>query len=173
MDLVEQAIKRQDDLRQAENHATVEQFSHIQEVLALRADFAKEIRQLETDRVNAVRQIDVAAVKTEAERVLAAVQTLAAQTASDRETLRTQSAATVGQLIERIAALEKSSYEGKGKEAVSDPMLAKMVVAIDNLRADMTRSTGKGEGYEKVWGWIVGAIGGGGVLGFLIERMLK
>lgn len=44
---------------------------------------------------------------------------------------------------------------------------------VQIIRTDQTLSSGKGVGYEKVWGWIVGAIGGGGVLGFIIERMVN
>jgi hypothetical protein len=184
LQLVEAAIRRQDDLRYADERLAGEQQRHLKELLGLRSEFSKEMRQLETERINAIRQVDVTAVRTEADRALVAIQTLAAQTATDREKLRTdvavtaqtiakQTSDTVGQLNDRIAALERTSYEGKGKEAVSDPMMAQMVAELKLLSTTMTRSTGKGEGIEKVWGWIVAAAGSGGVLAYLAAHFTK
>lgn len=44
---------------------------------------------------------------------------------------------------------------------------------ISDLREIVTLSTGRGAGYEKMWGWIVAAMGSGGAIGFIIDRMTK
>lgn len=170
---VEMAVRRLDDLRVAHEKMIDHDMGHRAEITNLYAMFAKE-----------VRQVDVLAVKTEAERVLVAVQTLAAQTATDREKLRTDVATTAqaiakqtaddrAQIIEQIAALQKSSYEGAGKEKVSDPMMALMVQRLETLSNTMSVSTGRGIGIEKVMGLIVGSGGLAALLGYLAAHFTK
>jgi hypothetical protein len=182
--LVEAAIKRQDDLRASDAKFTEMLSKHTSFVAELRATHAKELGDAESKRIDAVRAVDVAAVKTEADRALAAIQTLAVQAATKEETLRTsltttataiakQTSDIVSQLIERIAALEKSSYEGKGKEAVSDPMLSRMFDQLKVMNDNMNTKEGKGQGIEAVWGWIVAAAGSGGVLAYLAAHFSK
>lgn len=107
------------------------------------------------------------AVKTEADRALAAIQTLAVQTATNAENLRNaltstaqtiakQTSDTVSQLIERIAALEKSSYEGVGKQRVSDPQTEELVREVRSLRELQAQSAGKGQGVGNVWAAALG-----------------
>jgi len=117
LDLVEAAVRRQDDLRAAAEKLYDTEVKHLNHMAELRAEFSKELRELESKRVDANRQVDVLAAKTEAAGVLAAVQTLAATTASTAETLRNTLASTLAAVNERIAALEKSSYTGAGKGA--------------------------------------------------------
>ena len=167
--LVEAAIKRLDDMRDASSDLQQARIAHLAELSKLRAEFSKEIRQLESDRLNAIRQVDVTAVKTEADRALAAIQTLAATTATNAETLRNalvntasaiakQTSDTVGQLIERIAALEKSSYEGVGRQRVADPQMEKLTEVVSTLAKNQATGSGKSEGIGAMWGWIVGGI---------------
>jgi len=85
-----------------------------------------QIHQMEQDKLAAFRASDEAARLTEADRTLAAVQ-LVARTAettandirsvltSTATTLATANAARDREFNNRIAALEKSSYEGAGK----------------------------------------------------------
>jgi hypothetical protein len=58
LDLVTAAIQRQDDLRQAES-------SHMRDLLALRAEFAKELRSAEDRRQETVNQEKFASVETQ------------------------------------------------------------------------------------------------------------
>jgi len=172
---------RQDDLREETNKridtelACVKELSqlrsaHLAQLAELRAEHAKEIRDSETNRLNAIRQVDVLAVNTAADRALAAIQTLAATTTANADTLRamvastastiaTQTTATVQAITERLAALEKSSYEGKGKQAVADPMLTEMVAELKALRVSQNLTAGKAEGLSAGWGLLLGAVG--------------
>lgn len=142
--LTEAANKRQDDLRELNNKLFDCKADCLETVSNIRADHAKElrmqevrwseelekrakeIRESESNRLNAIRQVDVLAVNTAADRAAAAIQALAATTTANAENLRnalnstattiaTQTSNTVQQITERLAALEKSSYEGKGK----------------------------------------------------------
>lgn len=142
--LVEAANKRQDDLRELNNQLfdckaeCLEKISNIREqhVEHLRNQEtrwsdkmerrSREIRESESNRLNAIRQVDVLAVNTAADRAAVAIAALAATNKQDAENLRnaltttattiaTQTDNTVKAMTDRIAALEKSSYEGKGK----------------------------------------------------------
>lgn len=150
--LNEAANKRQDDLREAHNALMDSEIrrldaeaGHLKEISALREHHAKEIRAAETERLNSIRQVDVTAVRTEADRALAAIQTLAATTATNAENLRNalnataatiakSTSDTVQQITERIAALEKSSYEGVGKQRLADPMMAELLTKVEMMR---------------------------------------
>jgi hypothetical protein len=156
--------KRLDDLRAAESR-------RVDELLKLRAEFSDQLSAAESKRIDAIRAVDVTAVNTAADRASAAITALAATTASNAENLRnalnatattiaTQTANTVSAITERISALEKSSYEGKGKQAVADPMLAELVQEMKSLREARSQTTGKSEGIGLSWGVIVVVVGG-------------
>lgn len=99
----------------------------LQDQMQLRADYAIQLSVAETKRIDAIRAVDVQAVAVANERASAQALVLAAQVSSSAETLRTLVAATaqtVAQQLQavsagindRLSALEKSSYEGTGKE---------------------------------------------------------
>lgn len=175
--LTEAANKRQDDLRQLNNEridarieTLAEKVEGLEKRLILRAEHQKEIRQLETERVNAIRQVDVLAGNTAAERALVAIQTLASQTTAERETLRNlvttsattlaaQNAQDLARINEAISALQKSSYEGAGKQAVADPMIANMMLEQKRTNEILAEKLGGSKGMDKMWGYAVAAIG--------------
>ena len=147
------ANKRQDDLREMNNSRLDSEVAHLKEMAHLRAEFDKEIRALESNRLNAIRQVDVLAVNTAADRASAAIQALAAVTVTNADNLRNalnstattiaqQTANTVTAITERIAALEKSSYENKGKSGLADPMMVEMVQELKSLRESRSEGIG-------------------------------
>jgi hypothetical protein len=62
-------------------------------------------------------------------------------------------------LIERISALEKTSYVGTGRQAVSDPMMTELVSEMQKLRASRDVGTGKSVGSTTMWGYVAAGIG--------------
>lgn len=167
--LTEAANKRQDDLRRAHRRFVAMQMSYIEKIGELRAAHTKEMMVGEAERLNSIRQVDVTAVKTEADRALAAIQVLATQTQTNAENLRNaltstaatiakQTSDTVAQLIERIAALEKSSYEGKGKSSYADPMMIELNEGMKALRGT------KSEGLSLVMQIGLGILTAGGIV---------
>lgn len=168
-DLTEAANLRQDDLRKlnnkridAELKAVRNEIQWLQYVQILRADHAREIRLLESERLDKIRQVDVLAGNTAADRALVAIQTLAATTTANADTLRSmvantattiaaQTSETVSQITQRIAQLEKSSYEGAGKQAVADPMMAEFVAEMKLLRSAQTSVAGQKTGANNLW----------------------
>lgn len=169
LDLVEAAVLRQDDLRLASDVLNAERVlrleqgvAHIKELSEVREGHAKEMRVSEAARLDSIRQVDVTAVRTEATRALEAIQTLAATSARDAETLRTalvntattiasQTSETVKLITERIAALEKSSYEGVGKQRIADPMQAELLAEVKSLRESRSAGGGRAEGISASW----------------------
>lgn len=166
--LTEAANKRQDDLRVETNRRFDTEIAHNKELAAIREDHAAEIRNIETRRLDAIRQVDQLAVSTAAERSLAAIQTLAATTSTNADNLRnalTATAATIATQLsgivqainERIAALEKSSYEGKGKQALGDPQLVEMMAEIRRLQKAGDSGAGRSAGMNASWVFAIGA----------------
>jgi hypothetical protein len=167
--LSEAANKRQDDLREANNRLTEseikrvdERITHADKMAELRERHFQKMRTAETARLDSIRQVDVTAVRTEADRALAAIQTLAATTATNAENLRnalTTTAATIAkqtadsftQVIERIAALEKSSYEGVGKQRLADPQMIDLLAEVKALRESGAGRAGVSQGIDKTW----------------------
>lgn len=193
--LVLAAVQRQDDLRAAQDALTEEKVTNAREVSDLRAKHGMEIRALDSDRLKSIREVDVLAGDTAARRADLAIQTLATTTSSNAETLRAMVASTAatlaGQLdqklasvmaaissleknmTDRIAALEKSSYTGAGKEGQTDPMLANLVSKMESLLVTRAGNTGKGEGATIMWGIIAAVFGLIIGLGGMIAAILK
>jgi hypothetical protein len=180
--LQEAGANRQDDLRElndrridAEIRVLAAQLDGLEKRMVLRAEHAKEIRLLESDRLEKIRQVDVLAGNTAADRALVAIQTLATTQAAAAETLRSmvtttattiaaQNAETVSQMTQRIAQLEKSSYEGAGKQAVADPMQAQMFAKMDTVLQTLANDSGQGTGAKNMWGYVVGGFSFVGML---------
>lgn len=166
------SAERQDDLREvndrridAEIRVIQTQVQCAKDMILLRSEHNKEIRLLESDRLDKIRQVDVLAGNTAADRALVAIQTLATSQAAAAETLRSmvtntastiaaQTSETVSGLTGRIAALEKSSYEGAGKQAVADPMQAEMFAKMERVLTAMAGSTGQSQGQKNFVAYI-------------------
>ncbi len=152
--LVEAANQRQDDLREMNNARIDAELRNQENTADLRAKHQEAIDTLEAKRLDAVRNVDQLAAKTEADRSAAAVTALANAAALTAETLRsavntsatnlaTQLTNTVNAITERIAALEKSSYTGQGKQAVVDPQVTEMLMEMRALRVAQANDVGK------------------------------
>lgn len=102
---------------------------------------------------------------------------LATQAGASAETLRVSMGQMVRGLTERVSLLEQFSNMGKGKEAVSDPIMERMVLELKVLSTAMEKKQGSGEGMEKMYGWLVAGataiLGTGGVAGFLMAHFAK
>ncbi len=167
-DLRASESRRIDDLREAKEKFHDSEVEHLRTMATLRAEHARDINEKESRRLDAIRQVDVLAVSTAADRAAAAISALAATTAANAENLRNaltttattiakQTADTVTAITERLAALEKSSYEGKGRQGLSDPMLSELVSEMKSLRESRASGSGKSEGIGASWGFVVAA----------------
>ncbi len=174
LSLVEAAVRRIDDMRVAETRRTDDlreaESRRIDQQADLRAMYHEKLAVAESGRIDAIRQVDVLASHTNASSVAAAVSALAATTATNAETLRNalnstattiakQTSDTVSQITERIAALEKSSYTGEGRQRVADPIMAEFMLDMKGLLKAQASGSGKSEGSTAMWGYVVGAFG--------------
>jgi hypothetical protein len=141
----------------------------------IRADAADKLAIAEAKRIDAIRAVDVNAVQVANERATVAAGALAAQVTQSAEVLRNQvtasadalrtlvatTAATALQneqqqfatLSTRIAALETSQSEGKGKQTITDPAFVALEEAVRRLVAAQSGLTGVGTGQGEMFAW--------------------
>lgn len=155
--LTESERNRQDDLRWSNDRRVDAELRHVKEMANLRETYGKDLASAESKRLDSIRQVDVLAVNTAADRAQTAIQALATVSATNAETLRNaltttastiaaQLATTVAGINERISALERSSYEGTGKRAVTDPQIEALVNQVRALSESRATSSGKSAG---------------------------
>jgi hypothetical protein len=157
LDLVEAAIRRQDDLRQLQTRYTHQigemRETHAQYVAELRAQFQKELRQAETARIDAIRAVDVGAVSRAAEVSAAQASTLAASQQASADALRGQveqaRIATADALAQALAPITKSiedlraaQYQQQGEKSskVETSTSDRDAVLIEQARIQATQA---------------------------------
>lgn len=122
LSLVDEAVKRLDDLREAAE-------SKASEIANVRAQLGEKLREAESKRIDAIRSVDANAIAVAAEKQAAQAKVLADQVASTAEALRslvattaaaasTQFLSAVSQLTSRIQHLETAQSESKGRSGV-------------------------------------------------------
>ncbi len=105
------------DLVAAQALLTTEKIDGLRREADLRAGHASEMREAEAKRIDAILASNLAESRLSNERATTTATVLAASQAATAETLRTLVANTERATSERISALERSSYEGRGKGA--------------------------------------------------------
>lgn len=165
LQLVNAAVNRLDDVNKLQYDGIKNEISLNKEILNLHISYAEKLTMAESKRIDAIRAVDVGAVAIASERAVQQASVLANQLATSADILRTLVATTaattqtqvINPLIDRIALLEKSQYEGVGKGRITDPMMGELLNEVKSLRE--SRSTGKGssEAYTKFIGWIIAA----------------
>jgi membrane-associated HD superfamily phosphohydrolase len=139
------AVSRVDDMAELRAHYTERiaelRAEHLKEMTRVHAEHDRQIHEAEQENRDRIREIDVAAQETEVRRNMAALEALSRQIAQDKETLRAALDATAETLAKstaeatgaqavRIAALEKTSYEGAGKSGGATAMWGYVVAGI-------------------------------------------
>lgn len=173
LDLVEASVRRIDDLQTEHNKHSVTiqaaEVKRIDSLAALRAEYQEKLAIAESKRIDAIRAVDVGAVAIASERAGQQAQVLANQVAASAETLRALVASTAQQvatslsqvqlqLTDRIALLEKSQYESKGRGSVAEPLQTDFMGEMRKLRDLVTLKTGQGAGMSSMWGYILAAV---------------
>jgi uncharacterized protein YukE len=160
--LVRAEAKRQDDLREAETRRVNEQ-------MAMRAGFEDKLRDAEAKRIDAIRAVDVNAVAVASQRAADQATVLASQVTGSSETLRALVASTAAQvatsqqqivntLSARITTLEQAQYEGKGKQAFTDPQLGELLAQVKRLSESRDNVAGQSAGTSATVAYLISGI---------------
>jgi hypothetical protein len=97
IDKVEDAVKRQDDLREAESR-------HIREIGKIREEHTLAMMKKESERIDAIRAVDTGNVARAAEASSAAAAALATQLVATAEQNRTQVASAAAAAVTSLSA---------------------------------------------------------------------
>lgn len=127
--LVEETVKRFDDLRKKESM------------------FIEKLRETDIKRLDDLRIAE--SKSNETLRVL--VETTARNIA---ESLKS----TENSLSNRILSVEKAQYENKGKEGMSEPMMRELVIEVKKLAEYKSDNVGITKGRLDMWGWVIAAV---------------
>lgn len=142
-DLVDASERRLDDLRESAERLSNVKHDHAKELIDMNASHARELREAETKRLDAIRAVDTAAAAALASQVSTSASTLRDLVATTAAAAATAAAGIYNPLAERIASLERTSYEGSGKATVADPVMARMIAAVEALRTNMAEGVGQ------------------------------
>lgn len=165
--------RRLDDLRAAESR-------RINEIMELRELYGRELREAEAKRIDAIRAVDVNAVAVASERASDQATVLASQVSQSADALRTLVATTAAtmaaqqdtltrQFNDRIAQIEKSQYESKGKSGVTDPLFESLIRKMDLVAERLSTDKGTKEGTTSSMEWIIRTILFGiAIAGFIV-----
>ena len=171
LSLVEAAVHRLDDLRAAQktriDDLIAAEFRRIDQLATIRSEYSEKLSIAEAKRIDAIRAVDVNAVAVASERQAAQAIVLANQVAASADALRALVASTAAtmaqataalttQFNERIGTLEKSSYEGKGRQAYSDPAMAELIAEMRKISTVQSQAGGKSEGLSTSWAILLG-----------------
>jgi hypothetical protein len=128
LDLVEAAIKRQDDLREMDAR-------HVREIITIRADYDQKLREAESERIDAIRAVDVGAVQRATEVASVVAETLRTQVATTASAAATGLSAALEPIIKDIADLRRAQYEAQGVKAQTVESTTKQQFSTGNLLA--------------------------------------
>lgn len=181
LDLVKAGNQRQDDLREASDRFTASEIGHVKEMAALRSEYTNKLAEAEAKRIDAIRAVDVNAVAVASERQAAAATVLANQVAQSADALRTLVATTatamaeqqrqsLTQITDRLTVVERSQYEGRGKQLVADPQMEKLAMLVEHLATANSTRTGFDAGKAAAIA-AAGVVGGGGVAALIMNLM--
>lgn len=168
--LNEATVRRIDDLTVLQDRLTDERITNLRREMELRAEHGKEIREIETARLNAVRDVDQLNRDMAANRAQIAIQTLESSNSATAQMLRelvdstaktiaNQTAVDRKAVDERISALERTSYVGAGRSALSDPMMEKLVARMESLLESRATVQGKSTGLSLGASILIGGLG--------------
>ncbi len=173
--LSEAASKRQDDLREAlaaldkaRIDALAEQLRRAEQygdrIETIHSTHAAAIHASEQERLRTVREIDVAALTNLSHTVTTGFESLRNALQSTASRIEASATERANAISDRVTQLERTSYEGKGKEAVSDPLMNQLLTEVKNLREAKA-------GISTTWVILIGAAtvfaGFSGILSFV------
>lgn len=147
LNVMDDAITRQDDLREAERRFNVaeifhlrESLKHVHETANLRAENTREVRAAEAGRIDANRATDIAAVAAANAVSVQQANTLAAQVSTSADAQRSSLANALEPIQKDISEIRKTQYEAAGGklQQTEAKISIGQIVAIISLVAFLT-----------------------------------
>ena len=172
-DIHDAELNRIDSLRLAAQDKIVtllqSELKRVDDMASMRAQYQEMLSIAEAKRIDAIRSVDVNAVGVASERATQQAQVLANQVAASADALRALVATTATtfaqqqqslqtQITERLALLERSQYESKGKESYSDPAMTSLIDQVKRMSDMQQNSAGKGMGVSAAWAVAVAVV---------------
>ena len=146
--LVKGDVKRIDDLREAHEKSVEKDLAHVRESARQDREHAAEMDKLRSANIEAA-----------AKRADSSIEALA----------KTQ-AALNAEVSGRVAALERIASESKGKEAVSDPQITKLINRMEDVVTSRDHGAGVSHGVGLSWGIVIAVVG---VIGGIVVAFVK
>jgi uncharacterized phage infection (PIP) family protein YhgE len=150
--LNEAANKRQDDLRELSNEINTIRYNHIQELVALRADYEDKLRRAEANRLDAIRLVDTNNVAVANERAVATATALAKTVNDSAQVLSSQVTKSADDLRTLVATTAAESSRSLQQQ------FAAITTRVSALEQGSVNTSGVGSGRSDVVGWAVGAL---------------
>ncbi len=179
--LMKASLEALKELRLADDKFNGASYKHLEDMAELRAKYAELIRASDLEAANKTRQVDVLAAASSATALATAVSALQGTTDRNAETLRNSvisSAATIAKqtsdaalatqtstdnlfrrMDERMSLMERNAAVGAGRQSVSDPAMEAMNLKLQTLLESRATVSGKSEGADNVWAYILGGAG--------------
>lgn len=166
LDLVDAAVRRLDDLHNAEA-VWVERLRNsdlvrLDQLRAAEIRRVDELMELNTEFSDKMAKALDAANEKAAQRasVLAQHQAVAASLASQTATQFTEQIRSLDKaLTDRLMSLERAQYESKGRSALSDPLLEQLAVQMRQIAAGQLTTQGQKEGLSTAGVMLAGGVG--------------
>jgi hypothetical protein len=172
--------KRQDDLRAIEAEMNSLRYSHVNEMMALRAEYEDKLRVAEAKRIDAIRLVDSNSISVANERAVAtatalaktvqdSAQVLSAQATKSADDLRQLVSTTAAEsnrnlqqkfedITKRISALEQAGAEGIGKQKFQDPAQTALIEEVRKLSQSRDTTAGNGIGRGEILAAIIAVL---------------
>jgi hypothetical protein len=145
--LNEAAQKRQDDLRIAGDSVNALRYTHLQDLMSLRADYEEKLRTAEAKRIDAIRLVDTTAVAVQNDRAVATATTLAKVVQDSATVLSLQVTKSADDLRTLVATTAAESNRNLQQQ------FAAITTRVSALEQGSVNSSGIGAGRSDVAGW--------------------
>jgi hypothetical protein len=140
--------KRQDDLRAREAAINELRYTHLQEILSLRADYENQLRVAEAKRIDAIRTVDSNAVTVANDRAVATATALAKTVQDSAAVLSTQVTRSAEDLRSLVATTAAESNRNLQQQ------FAAITTRLSALEQGSVNTSGVGSGRSDVVGWV-------------------
>lgn len=145
--------RRLDDLRKAQADLDSLRFSHLQDLMSLRAEYEEKLRAAEAKRIDAIRAVDTTNATAASERAVSTATTLAKTFQDQAQVLSAATAKSADDLRTLVATTAQEASRNLQQQ------FAAITTRLSALEQGSVNTSGVGAGRSDVVGWIFGGLG--------------